>query len=270
MDRDYEAEAKRSGWVDKGTWVERGNTEDTHRSAEEFIKVGEEQLPIAKANLSKLNEKLSITETKLSQNDSQITRLQHMIKGLVEQNKSAEERAYKRALAAAKKERNEALRDQDFDRAEAITEELDDLKDQHHAATKAPAEPEPESPAPDPRGTAWLNRPENEWYQRDMQLQLAADAYCNQMAIRGIDPYAPDSLSGMEDAVKRMYPEKFENGNRNQPAAVSSGGGVAMKKTKNGYSNLPDDVKRTCDQLVADGIVKNADEYCKEYYAAMK
>ena len=72
-------------------------------------------------------------------------------------------------------------------------------------------------------------------------------------------------LDEVTKRVKKLYPEKFMNSNRNRPSPVE--GTTAPKSTKMGksFNDLPPEAKDACMKFEKQGLVTR-EQYLKEYF----
>lgn len=144
--RDYEAEARRDGWVNKEEWEAKGRDPNQHRSAQEFVEAGEKILPIIKGRLDKVEKELARTKDLMKQKD------RAALEALKVQAEAYEAKV-KKALA-------EAVKEGDGDRVVELQDRLGEAKEKVKAVSeelKAPEEPQ----VP-PEFNEFLER--NDWY----------------------------------------------------------------------------------------------------------
>lgn len=235
---DVEALAREMGWAPADEW--RGDPEK-HVDARTFIKTGPE---ILKTTLRKQDEKLdAVNET---------------LQGMTRAAKSAEQRAYDRAVADLKTEQEEAVADGDVAEFKRLDNEIDRLAPPA-ADTEGGIEARAEADFKEFRSG-------NEWYGKDYELSVYAD---------GIAPHVGEAHQGPEfyeelgKAVREKFPEKFVNSQRQRPASVEGGGdtdGTGGKVSAKTYKDLPMEAKQACDEFVEDGVLSQAD-YVKDYFA---
>ena len=246
---DIEEQAKAMGWVPKDDF--KGNPE-LWKDAESFVKDGYEVLPILRERLKKVTSTQEETNAKLARTES-------LLKTLTEHHKKTEESAYKRALADLKAEQRKAVQDNDIETFDKIDEQINKLE--------KPKEPEGADNL-DPEFLSW--KAENKWYETDPELSVYADFVAGFVekttGLKGGRAF----YDKVAEEVKTRYPDKFKNPNREKVDAVEAGGGGdnnagPTKKGKKTYSNMPQDAKDACDELVRGGVMKKED-YVKEYY----
>lgn len=235
-----EAQAKNLGWVPKDEF--RGDPEQW-RDAGEFVKHGEDTLPILRQNLKRMHTKL----------DDQ----GRVIKEFAEHHKKVEERAYQKALKKLKEERLVAVDKGDTQEFEKKDKEIADLEqDKPEAGDKKVADGFDE----------WSE--DNNWYGTDIEMSIYADQVGGFLSANHKNWDSKRVFTEVAKEVKIKFPSKFKNARRSSPSPVESGGmpqdtaGTSGKK----YSDLPPEAKKACAGFVKEGLMKQ-DDYVKEYFA---
>lgn len=129
--------------------------------------------------------------------------------------------------------------DKEIKKAEAITVEEDNV----HPAIKA-----------------WIS--ENEWFNKDDEMNAFAVGHNDTIAKRNPNMSIEESLEKTLEAVKKAFPDKFENPKRKNPPAVETGGNGQGKKTFT-KSDLNDEQRKVMNKFVRQGIMTE-DDYIKE------
>lgn len=222
------------GWKPKEEW---DGDEKEWKPAKVFNEIGE------------LKEKVSASEKELKKTNKVIQLMkEHHLK--VRQN------AYKDAVEALKAERQAALKEQDFAKAEEIRDQIDDVKEKFTNDDKLPAAVEREVAAqePDPAFLEFADR--NPWYKPGAnEMSKKADAIGWAYKQQEPDLSFKEIIARVEKDIRKLYPEKFE-APRN-PVNDSSNNGGAGKKDG--------DVKLTEEQrAVAKSFGMTDAEYAKE------
>lgn len=229
-----EQEARSQGWLPKeeyngepGKWV----------SAEVFV---------ARAPLFEKIDELNKKIRALDQNN----------KAVVQHYEQVREVEYNRALNTLRAERKAALEDQDMDRVEEITEQIDQVK--QAAKATIPQQNVQEAPQEFQR---WVDQ--NKWYHTDIELAAVADSFGTQLAQRGVPP--AEVLKKVTEHVKRIYPEKFQNPNKQQASAVETKSATS-KAAKTIESDMSQEELRIMHKVMRTaGITK--EQYLKDYEA---
>lgn len=161
------------------------------------------------------------------------------------------EAEYKRALAALKAERKQALSDGDGDRFEALDDEIKSVETQVQEI-KAAAAAEPQVQAEHPEFSNWKQR--NRWYETTGYMRQFADDYGTSLARQGVAP--ADVLKKVEEAVRKEFPQKFSNPNKANAPAVNSGNGASKQSSDNFEASLSPQEKRIMETIVRSGVKK--------------
>jgi len=230
-----EDQAREQGWVpkeefmgDEHKWVEPG----------EFIRRGE-----------------------LFKKIDQTTRHAKKVEQTLEQFKShylkMQEIANKNAIETLKRERKEARDNGDFDKVDELEEQMEEVK-ANAAAAKAEISATTEVPEVYPEVAAWVER--NDWYNKDMPMKAYADTVAMQLNKQGITGSA--LLKGIDAEVRKAFPAKFSNPNRERPSAVE---GSTNKGGRAAEFELSEQETRIMNSFVRDGVMSKA-----EYIADLK
>lgn len=241
QENDFEARAREDGWMPESEW--KGDPAKWI-PAEEFVKRGENFLPIVNAKLRKERERTAKLEADVNE--------------LREGNKQFLQ-FHEQTLAKEKKEREKAIADLEAERKKAITEGDGDAFDRadkklQEARTAPP--PKPAGPSPDMQ--AWLI--ENPWYTTDKKLQKMADGLSDILAEESPTLKGRAFLDKLAELVKAEVPHKFLNPRREQVTTENNERKTPSQKGRT-YDDLPADAKAACDKFV-----KTMPGFTKEAY----
>lgn len=183
------------------------------------------------------------------------------LRGAIEQFKNhhanVEKSAYDRAIKDLKAQRKAALAEGDVDRFDELDNEIEEVQDARDKFVEQ-AQRTQAVPTVDPAFTAWVNK--NPWYTNDPIMSGAADKLGQALAREGLTPL--EVLKRVETEIKKTFPQKFSNPNRERPSAVETpaprGG-----QNKSRYSPTEDE-KRVGMNFVRAGLYKSIDEYYAE------
>lgn len=199
-----EQKALQLGWKDLDTWVEEGNDPKDHRSAKDFNERGD------------MIGKLRAQERELQQ---QRAALEHLTK----QQKTIYVKGYETAIRDLKTQREQALEEGDFKKAEQIRDQIDETKEKLEAAVKAPDTPK--DPEVDPTFFPWLEA--NPWYQ-DRTMQKFADAlaieYVAEARRQGRTPNNGEVRDFVTKTVKEEFAHRFKPSERKVTGAPNPDG----------------------------------------------
>jgi len=252
-DPKLEARARRMGWVPKEEY--RG-PEDNWRSAEEFIEVGENELPVLKERLRKSDSQVVDLTRKIGD-------LEATMKEFAEHHSKVEQRAQARAVKELKAEQRKAVEEGDTATFDKIDREIDDLSKEISGGPQGKTKKKDPSPDDDPAYQAWIR--DNDWYNDDIDLTVYAEQVAPVIARKtGLEGRA--FYDEVAKAVKAKYPDKFTNTRRAKPSTVEGAGDIAdeRKSGKKTYSDLPPEAKAACDRFVKQGLVTK-EQYIKDY-----
>lgn len=246
-DRDYESEAKTSGWVPQDQWK---GPADRWVDARTFVQRGEQFFPFVQAKLKKSLEKIDVLEGTVNE--------------LREGNKQFRE-FHEQSLAREKREREKVISELEAARKKAVSEgDGEAFAEADRKLQEARSQPQPkESNGPDPETQAWLN--ENPWYNSDPTLQAVADGFA------GLVKRTKSHLSGKAflDEVARLtreeVPHKFQNQRRDTVTTEDHTRKTVSNSKAKTYENLPSDARAACDRFVKTipGFTKEA--YLSQY-----
>lgn len=158
---------------------------------------------------------------------------------------------YERALADLKKERLQAIEEQDAVKAFEVSDKMRELEKQKEQAAT------PQEGVANPQFQEWLD--ENKWYVKDEDLREFADAL-GIMYAKKMSP--PEVLVKVSDEVRKKFPEKFRNPNKDRAPAVDTKGTARGTATGREYQ-LTDMEKQIMDKLIRSGAMTK-EEYIKE------
>lgn len=154
--------------------------------------------------------------SKIDSQSREIKDVRKALLNLQEHYTKVKETEYNRALTALKREFKMANREGDYDRADALESEIESVEKE---ATKFKNEvvAVPDEPAQShPEFVAWATR--NPWYNTQAHMRVFADTEGFKLRQAGLEPR--EVLKKVEEAVRKEFPTKFNNPNRERPAAV--------------------------------------------------
>lgn len=261
-----EQRAREMGWSAKDQW--RGDPSHWV-DAQEFVKRGEQVMPILRANLRKSESEIATLRRQHAEAMAQIQAQNESIQVLTNLSTAA-------SREAAKEKRRELLKQQatarsagDTDLEIDLGEQIADVTSQINAAvaeekktapkgTPAAAKPAAndggggDNPTTDPQYQAWVA--ENQWFGTDRRKTALATAIGEELRS---DP-ANASLVGKaffdrvtQEVNKVFSPARATNskveGSGNDGAAASANGGRDYVNGKS-YADLPTDAKEACER----------------------
>lgn len=242
-DPEVEDRARAMGWAPQDEF--KGNPK-YWVDAEEYVRRGEEVMPILKANLRQF--------------ERDNAELKQTLQDLTEHLNRADARAYQRALKDIKDKQREAAEAGnvgEFDRLEQQAQGV--IKEASQNRTQAQKGNEQQV---DPVALEWRER--NPWFARDEEMATFAATHHEMLMRTKPGLTMGENLEEVTRAVKKAFPEKFSNPRRNGTQAVEGNPGQRRGGGGKTYDNLPPDAKAACDRLVKQGVLKR-EEYVKDY-----
>ena len=237
------AEAKRQGWVPQD---EYNGPEDRWVDADTFVKKGKE----INALLRKDNEFLK----------REVSEMKTTMMEFKKFHADTEKRAYERAMLDLREQKKEAINTGDGDKVLQIDDAIDELK---IARAQEKVEVRP-SNQPDPTFVQWNE--DNPWFGKDTELTEEANLIGEVIKKRQPTLIGSDFLEEVTKRVKKAYPEKFTNTNRNRPSAVEGTTAPrASAKGGKGYNDLPPEAKAACQKFEKSGLLTR-EAYLKDYF----
>lgn len=253
---DSETRARRLGWVPKEEF--RGDP-DKHRSAEDFLKRGDEILPLLQRDNKRLHEGFGKIEKELKET-------RETLQSFAEFAAKGEERAYKRAKAELEAKLDQATELADVPQARQIRREIEEL-DGGRTAPKPKPDPvgEVDKPAVDPEVASWIDQ--NQWFNNSASLRTYAVEEFGELEKRYPGKTKTEILAEVKQRTVDRFPEKFGvNPKRDGAAAVASPTGEGTRrKTGKTYDDLPAEAKVACDKFVRTIPKYTRDQYVKDY-----
>jgi hypothetical protein len=253
---DSETKARRLGWVPKEEF--RGDP-DKHRSAEDFLKRGEEILPILQRDNKRLHENFGKVEKQLKET-------QETLQTYSEFAKKAAEREYKKSLRELEAKLDAAIELADVSQARQLRKEIAEL-DGGDPAPKPKPEPvgEPDAPKVDPEVASWIEQ--NDWFNRSASLRTYAVEEFGELEKRYPGKTKTELLAEVKQRTVDRFPDKFGiNPKREGAASVASPtGDSGRRKTGKTYDDLPAEAKKACDKYVRTIPGYTKEKYVKDY-----
>lgn len=274
-----EVRAASLGWTPKETfkgdpakWVD----------AEEFLRRGEEIMPILRENNRRLQQQLDTQAGELSEAKQAIAESQEAMQALIAHQTEATKAAVKDTKARLRGQLRAAREANDFDAIEQIEDQLDEVRDTERKLEAAPPPKKVDAPAPptqpklDPEFIAWQR--DNPWYgsdkRRTAQMHTEAMLLRDDPANNGLKGRAFYERAAAEaDAIlnPKATHSKVETGTGTGTPSTSSS--TSGSKT---FASLPAEAKEACRTLGKSLIGPNRafkDEaawqkhYVEQYYA---
>lgn len=167
------------------------------------------------------------------------------------------ETEYQRALDQLKAARKEALTSGDGDRFEAIDDQIKHVEEAA-AEVKAVANAQPASAGDPPEFAAWKSQ--NRWYQKDADMTEFADSLGTGLARKGLPP--EEVLRKVEASVRKQFPEKFTNKNKETAPDVESSKGRGSSSGGEAFT-LNEQERKVMNDLVRQKVMTK-EEYIRD------
>lgn len=162
--------------------------------------------------------------SKISQSNKENKELRKAFKSLQEHNLKASQAAYERALSEFKAQKVEALQNNEHDKVMALDDQIDVVKDDiAKVKAQVAAEAADVTPEVPQEFTDWVDK--NSWYAQDGELKVFADDVGRAYAMSNKGKTPTEVLKYVTERVRKAYPEKFTNPNREKPSSVEGGSG---------------------------------------------
>lgn len=262
--------ALRMGWRDKDEHLAKGRPVHAWLDAKSYIEKQQREAPLLRSQLRKQDDTIARQERLLKEQGE-------ALKEILERDRQRDARGFDYARDHVKQRMRKAVADADtqaFADAERELEELDKMKPVPKEAKKPDANARTNDPPPaDPAAIEWTER--NPWFFSDKKLNRIARGLEEALLEEKPHLSTADRLTEVSDEVKRRYPEKFENGARNNPPTAARPGpqGVrpasGAKKTKT-FDDIPaaerDAAKTAFAMIQRRTPALTAEQYLKDYF----
>ena len=245
IEQDTITEAKRQGWVPQDEYD--GPTEKWV-DAETFVKKGKE----INALLRKDNEFLK----------REVAEMKSTMMEFKKFSADNEKRAYERALSELREQKKQAVSQGDGDKLLEVDDAIEELKEQR---AKEAQQIKVETNKPDPLFVEWND--ENKWFGKDTELTEEANMIGETIKRRQPTLIGREFLDEVTKRVKKMYPEKFTNANRDKPSPVegTTGNKSSSKTGKYSFNDLPPEAKSACLKFEKQKLLSR-EEYIRDFF----
>lgn len=159
---------------------------------------------------------------------------------------------YERALETLRTKRDQAIEESDSRQARAIEGEIKTLENEAAENQRlAQIQLVQEAPAEHPEFVSWKSR--NQWYESTLSMKAWADVEGARLASTGLQPV--EVLKQLEKAVKKEFPHKFTNPNKQNAPDVDSSRGNTKGSTKSREDSLTAQERDIMNTLVRGGHI---------------
>jgi hypothetical protein len=94
------------------------------------------------------------------------------------------------------------------------------------------AQPQPQPPKPDAKALEWAKR--NTWFERDAEMTGYAYGLHEKLVRSGVDPRSDEYYNQIDRAVRRVFPDKFDDGIIEEAAPQRQAGNVVAPAARSG------------------------------------
>lgn len=247
-----EEKARSQGWVTEEEWVEQGKDADDWVDAKQFVFRGE------------LMSRIQQQSKQLHESTGKIDQLTKALQKMGEMNAKIAEEQYKKAINTLKRQKAEAMSDDNHDEVVRIEDQIDELKEaQKELKAEAVIEQREVKDNLPAEFTAWIEA--NSWYATDPILKGVADAIGTSYAAE--NPHLPpaDVLAHVAKQVKAEMPHKFGGQRAVAPQVIEKGGKpntpARGKKPKFTAKDLDDEQLKMAKTFVDTGALPDIQTY---------
>lgn len=289
----YEKQAGKDGWVPLEDWIEQGKSEEDWVDAPEFVRRGE------------LMDRIKSQSKALKGTDKRIADLEARLKAVTEHNAKIAKAEFEKAKKMLRKQKLDALEDNDHEAVMDIDDKLLELEASAKAAEEKEAAAEettegaqivdPELPQ---ALQDWLADDSSAWYRNDPILQAAADKLASQYASQHFDRTGDvnkqawdELLEDVEDQLRKRFPGEFKtyDGEESEeeevedtprkpvsrkrvsqvaePGRAPARGSKARGKSKISINDLTPDERKAHDEFVYRSKIMTSEEYLEQLEA---
>lgn len=276
---DTEARARAMGWSSKEEF--RGPA-DKWVDAAEFVRKGEEDLPVLRERLRDTTRKVAEFERKAKEIEdgykANVARLERMSDLALMKQRQQLQANYDAALRDAVGMGDTARYDQLVRDKQAAVQEFDTQARSaynYQPKTEAPQGQaqggQPEQPqlseADQSTVKSWVDQ--NRWFTSDVEMARVAEAHHVRLGREKPGMSLAENLAATRAYVQQRYPERFGTQRDTGAAAVEGGARIASDRAPRGKGSrdLPADARKMGEKWVKEGLFKNLDEYATDYWS---
>lgn len=259
-----EKRARRLGWVPESEWDEERAEREGRRkpskfiSADEFIERTEDNIPIMRDQLRRVDAKLTDAESKI--ND-----MHGVILSQREMTKAAVLRAREQGRRDAEQAMRDAVVEGDTDKYDAAKEKLKEIDAIPLEEAKPAAAAKPQA---DPEAQRWADQ--NPWFYQDHELNVSMIAEHGRVKKANPDMPQWEQFEKAKRTVMRRFPEKFNiNPRRDAPSAVSQPSGARQNDGSKSFDSIPradqEAYEKHRKMMAAKGVKYTKEEFMADY-----
>lgn len=174
-----------------------------------------------------------------------VRELEGTVANLTEHYRKVEQNAYQRAMEDLKRAKVQALEEGNHAKVVEIDDQMNKIKP-GPAVNPAPR-------GPDPAFEKWVER--NSWYTDDEEMADTADSIGLRYAQLNPDKDPEEVFEYTERRIKKLFPDKFKNPNRERPSPVESSRNTKATSRKPQWRDLPEHFQKAGDKFVRQGVM---------------
>lgn len=267
-DLHYEERARRMGWRDKDDYS--GRDKSRWVDARTFVQRGENELPIVRERMRKLDTDLVSVKTELKDTREKLSESAEVLKELRALSQQAEQRGFQSAMREIQARERKAVAEADtasYDAAQAERRQLEENRPKALVERQAAPVVSPTTPpaATNPIIDRWVI--DNPWFNADKILHdyaLGEDA-----RVEKENPTWPmeDKLEEVKRRVVARFPEMFDNPRRAAPSAVAVSSGAPPRSKGKTVKDLPADARKALEKFKRTIPGYKDEDYLALYFA---
>lgn len=242
---EVQAEAEALGWIPPVRF--KGDPE-RFIDAEDYIRRGEEVLPIVRQQNKKLKAELEEVRAQATSNAAALKAAQEAIEQIEERHSVATQKAVERAREQLKAQLASASEAGDH---EALAELTDRLTQLNAAEKEAPPVEKPAAPivppqfVPPPEMVEWNE--ENPWFGTDKRRTALALAIAQELREGGETSTGRRFFDKVKSQLEEAYPVAGATGGKVESARNGSHDAPSRGSRAKSFASLPADAKEACD-----------------------
>lgn len=276
---EQEAKAREMGWVPKEEF--RGNP-DMWRPADEYVRRGEEILPIVRSRAEKAEARIAELERKQDAKLAEIDKsYQERFERLQKMNQIALSKQREQIWRKWEDAKLRAVEDGDTDAYNRYNQEqYQALSEFEQSAAPPPVEEKKQDPdqkgaqlSPDQRQTigSWMNR-NSEWFNVDPEMTALANAHHERLIKENPNLTLEQNLSRVEQHVKKLFGKSAQQNTYDErPHAPSYAGGGRQPGSSGGrargWNDLPPEAKSAGSKFIEQGLFGKDPKVAQKKYA---
>jgi|CXWL01.1.fsa_nt_gi hypothetical protein len=262
---EIESRAKAMGWVPKEQF--RGD-DSKWRDADEFVRRGEEELPVMRERNRDLSRKVTEFEQRMTRQEREFqeraSRQERMAAMALDQQRMNLEGQWEAAKAQAV-EIGDVSRYQQLNRDQRQSMQAFDQR----IYEQVKPQPQPQNDRLAPEQTAAIEswQVQNPWYFSDQGMMRYAETVHGNLVREKPGMSLSENLAEVTRIVRENFPDKFGTSQGRTPNVEGGSGRASGGKRERGVADLPPEARSAAKEFVRAGAFKTEAEYAKSYWA---